>query len=241
MPSRITDIIYNNPKLGTQMKFKTETGNPDVIEKMLLSYKTIFNDHDIYEFGTYLGSSICGITSYLDHHNISIHSFVGFDSLEGLPEETMDKNNNPHWKKGEYSIKKIHNKDISVDEYKQYLVNNNRLPTSYLSKFVFFKGFYNKTLNESIIDQLKPPLLINIDCDIYTSTAQVLEFIFKNKMYVKNKTIIRYDDWANKNQEYQTGQSLAHKDMTEKYNVTCELLLKHSHNKNPEATWWLIK
>ena len=41
--------------------------------------------------------------------------------------------------------------------------------------------------------------------------------------------------------EYKTGQSLVHKEITTKYNINCRLLLKHSHNKNPEATWWLIE
>ena len=41
--------------------------------------------------------------------------------------------------------------------------------------------------------------------------------------------------------EYQTDQSKAHLEITKKYNIDCELLLKHSYNKEPEATWWLIK
>jgi hypothetical protein len=103
------------------------------------------------------------------------------------------------------------------------------------------KGFYENSLNQNILSKLKLPIFINIYCDIYTSTIQVLEFIFKNKLYINGKTIIRYDDWANNDMEYKTGQSLAHKEMTTKYNINCRLLLKHSRNKNPEATWWLIE
>ena len=91
------------------------------------------------------------------------------------------------------------------------------------------------------MSDIKLPLLINIDCDIYTSTLEVLGFIFKHKLYIKGKTIIRYDDWANNNNEYYTGQSKAHQEMIQKYNINIKLLLKHSHHKDPEATWWLIE
>lgn len=36
--------------------------------------------------------------------------------------------------------------------------------------------------------------------------------------------------------EYLTGQSKAHLEMIKKYNIDCELLLKHSYNNDPEST-----
>ena len=66
----------------------------------------------------------------------------------------------------------------------------------------------------NILKYLKPALFIDIDYDIYTSTIQVLEFIFKNKFYVNGKTIIRYDYWTNNNMEYQISLSKTHLEIT---------------------------
>jgi hypothetical protein len=235
----ITSIIYKN-KTGVNLDFLTESGDIFNVEN---HFKDLdFTNYDLYEFGTYLGQSICGIFEYIEFYNINFNNFVGFDSLEGLPLENLDSNNNIHWTKGKFSFNEyIKKNQITVNEYKSWLIENNRLPNKYSDKFRLIKGFYENTLNESNLNNLKPALFINIDCDIYTSTIQVLEFIFKNKLYVSGKTIIRYDDWSNNNMEYLTGQSKAHLEITKKYNIDCELLLKHSYNKDPEATWWLIK
>jgi hypothetical protein len=232
----ITNIIYNNKKC--KLEFNLSEGDINFIEN---HFKKInYEYYDIYEFGTYLGNSITGIFEYISNNDIIFNNFVGFDSLKGLPLEKIDKNNNKNWIKGKFSIEEKFKKDLSEKEYINYLINNDSLPLKYKDKFIMIKGFYEDTLNENILSKLKLPIFINIDCDIYTSTIQVLEFIFKNKLYINGKTIIRYDDWANNNMEYKTGQSLAHKEMTQKYNINCKLLLKHSRNKDPEATWWLI-
>jgi len=240
--SKITKIIYNNPLIrGLSMDFKTELGSEDMVEKLFLENKNIFKDYDIYEFGTYLGQSLCGILKYLDDNGFEYNRFVGFDSLLGLPKELEDKNNNKFWTEGTFSIKEHTKQDMDVINYKDFLNKTNRLPNKHINKFHMYKGFFSDSLKDNIVDELKLPLFINIDCDIYTSTNQVLDFIFRNKLYIPNKTIIRYDDWANNNNEFETGQSKSHKEMVEKYNIDMELLLKHSYNKDPEATWWLIK
>ena len=51
----------------------------------------------IYEFGTYLGQSITGIFEYITHNDVTFNNFVVFDSLQGLPFEKIDKNNNKNW------------------------------------------------------------------------------------------------------------------------------------------------
>jgi hypothetical protein len=241
----ITKIIYNNPKNipGLSMEFQTSFGSEKNVEDIFESYKDIFKDYDIYEFGTYLGQSLCGILTYIDDNNIEFNNFVGFDSFKGLPNEDFDNNNNPYWEKGRYSINEYVSKEYNVVDYKYFLYNTGRLPKKYFDKFKVVKGFYEKTLNDDLIkeENLKLPLFINIDCDLYTSTNQVLDFIFRNNLYIPNKTIIRYDDWANNKNEYFTGQSKSHIEMTKKYNINTKLLLKHSYYGDPECTWWLIE
>jgi hypothetical protein len=241
----ITKIIYNNPQKipGLSMDFQTSFGSEDSVESIFKSYKEIFKNYDIYEFGTYLGQSLCGILTYMDENKIEFNNFLGFDSFKGLPNEVLDKNNNPYWNEGRYSINKYVSKEYSVEDYKHFLNDTKRLPKKYFDKFKVVKGFYDETLKDSLIQEenLKLPLFINIDCDLYTSTNQVLDFIFRNNLFIPNKTIIRYDDWANDKNEYSTGQSKSHIEMTKKYNINTELLLKHSYYGDPECTWWIIK
>lgn len=236
----IQNILYKNNFVNLVFNNIDYINDNYDIDKIFIDNYS--SDYDIYQFGTFQGYTLSGLFKYIKENNLLFNNFIGFDSLQGLPVEKLDINNNVHWTYGKYSISNVLNKtDISVDEYKEYLFSTQKIPIEYENKIIIVKGFYEISLNDDIVKHLKPALFIDIDCDIYTSTIQVLDFIFKNKLYVNGKTIIRYDDWGNNNMEYQTGQSKAHLEITQKYNINCELLLKHSYNKDPEATWWLIK
>ena len=92
-------------------------------------------------------------------------------------------------------------KDLNVDDptIEEYLKYLNLPEIDNYKKFNMIKGFYEESLKDNrIIEEynFKKPIFINIDCDIYTSTLQVLDFIFRNKLYENGKTIIRYDDWG---------------------------------------------
>jgi hypothetical protein len=69
-------------------------------------------------------------------------------------------------------------KNINSEEYIDYLLNTNKLPNNYIDKFKFIQVFYENSLNDDLAKNLKPAIFIDIDCDIYTSTIQVLDFIF---------------------------------------------------------------
>lgn len=245
---KISQLIYNNPEKisGLNFTLTDEVGESNDVDNLLLSYRKTFPEYDIWEFGTFLGQSICGITTWLDKNDIKINRFIGFDSLKGLPLEENDPLNNPGWYESNFSIDKHTSGRITTSEqYKNFLIQTERLPVSYSNKFILIPGYFKDSLNDDIftINNLKLPLLINIDCDIYTSTIEVLDFIFRNNYYIKGKTIIRYDDWANNGFEFKTGNSRAHFEMTNKYGINCKLLLKHSFGeyKDPECTWFIIE
>ena len=64
---KFTDIIYNNSKCN--LKFNISEGNVDFIENHMMNID--WKDHDIYEFGTYLGQSITGIFEYITHNDVT--------------------------------------------------------------------------------------------------------------------------------------------------------------------------
>jgi Macrocin-O-methyltransferase (TylF) len=99
------------------------------------------------EFGVYQGAAIRYWSKLLKHPEARLQ---GFDSFEGLPE---------HWHaampKGFFDV-----------EGKVPVVDDTRVQ--------FFKGWFNETLPGHIF----PPhnqLIVNIDCDLYSSSAYVLD------------------------------------------------------------------
>jgi hypothetical protein len=180
-----------------------------------------YENYDIYEFGTYSGWSLKHIINILISNNCFINNINGFDSLEGLSEEINDKLNHKGWIKNKMSVK-----EHGIVDVKDYIKFINLQNCSNYKKFQFFKGYFNDSLHKSIIHKfnLRPALFINIDCDIYSATVEVLEFIFENKLYINGITMIRYDDWGcfyentkNYNGEFECGEGRAHKELINFY------------------------
>lgn len=108
-------------------------------------------------------------------------TFVAFDSFEGLPEmEEYEKN----------SIFQPGNLKTTVPQFEEILKKHG-IPKS---RYKIVKGFYNESLNTKLEAELNPQkaAVIYIDCDLYSSTVDVLKFI---KKFLQKGTIIVFDDW----------------------------------------------
>ena len=53
----------------------------------------------------------------------------------------------------------------------------------------------------------KPAFWVDLDVDLYISTVQVLDFMFKNHLIVPT-TLVSFDDWG-ATKEFEGGESLA--------------------------------
>jgi hypothetical protein len=186
----------------------------------------LFTEHittfgDIYEFGVYGGRSLEVLINNLCQHNIKYRKMFGFDSFEGLPKQHSSIKSHPDWKYGNFNATKLYNCS-KEDVKKQILYRTNNIP-------ILIEGFFKKTLNTNTIitHDLGPASYINIDVDLYTSTYQILDFVFYNKLY-HSGTIIRYDDWYSG--EY-AGEAKAHDQLTKKYNVQTKNVLGNDHIK----------
>lgn len=115
------------------------------------------------EFGVYNGQSI-NILSKLKPNKI----FHGFDTFTGLPEE---------WDMGHKKIKAGH---FYLDKMPNVEKN-----------VILHKGLFKNTIPEWQTKYKEKISFINIDCDLYSSTKTVLEYL--NQQIVKN-TLIRFDD-----------------------------------------------
>lgn len=174
----------------------------------------------LLEFGVLSGHSLSIFSHFYDQFEIE-KIFFGFDSFKGLPKEEIDENNPDYWGEGAF----IGSTAESV---------KNMLP------FVNIKdGWFEDTLNQQTLEEVKKTDIgiIHIDCDIYTSTIQVLEWIVNNNLLVDG-TLIVYDDWGghyDKNVgEFECGEGKAHREICEKYNlnfdfITCDVITDKFH------------
>lgn len=183
---------------------------------------------DVYQFGVYTGQSMVDIAKVYHAKDVQIRTMFGFDSFEGLPPETNEADQQECWKPGEFSSKKLLGVD-SVEECMSKIEKKFSIVRPKSMDLILVPGFYENTLNDDLIKKykLEPPSYIDIDVDLYTSAKEVLTFLFKNKLVDKG-TLIGYDDWGGVQgwENSAAGESRAHKEIQEEFNVDFELLAK---------------
>lgn len=132
-----------------------------------------------FEFGCHTGGTMCMAFDYFRH--LFDWNYVAFDSFKGLPEiEEIDQQE--IWKKGKLAT-------TESDFIK--IVTRHGIPRE---KLLIVKGFYEKSLSDDLRQQLQPAkaAVVYVDCDLYTSTVPVLEFV---RHFLQRGTIIVFDDW----------------------------------------------
>lgn len=114
-------------------------------------------------------------------HFLFDFTYVGFDSFEGLPEIT-DIDKQPIWEKG----KLAYAERLFIDTVLSHGIPRNRVMT--------IRGFYDTSLTLKLANSLLPKkaAVIYIDCDLYTSTVSVLNWI---PQFLQIGTVVVFDDW----------------------------------------------
>jgi O-methyltransferase len=143
-----------------------------------LSFNRI--DGDYVEFG-----SCGGKTFALAYHESRRHKhnakLWSFDSFQGLPASKGYKDNHPVWKEGTMSMPLQQFYNICAD---------NKIPRA---EYHVVPGFYDEVLPAmSSTDEPRNIALAYIDCDLYSSTKTVLEFLMPR---LKHGMIIAFDDY----------------------------------------------
>ena len=190
---------------------RTPRSELDNRKVLIENNKSFLDGKSLLEFGVYQGKSLSQFSELYDKFGLE-KVFFGFDSFEGLPKETLDENNPSYWDQGTFKG------GTSVGYVK------NKLPFANIKG-----GWFKDTLNDETLAEVKNHQvgIFHIDCDIYTSTIQVWEWIVSNNLLVDGAIII-YDDWGghycNGVGEYECGEGKAHKEICEKYNLNFEFI-----------------
>jgi predicted O-methyltransferase YrrM len=149
-------------------------------------------DGYIAEFGVFSGGSINFIANSLQENTI-----YGFDSFEGLQE------------------------DWSGYEHPKSTFDLNGILPVVLPNVKLIKGYFKNSLPEWIKDHKDPFSLLIIDCDLYSSTNDILNNINLNQL--KEGTIILFDEYFGypnwRNHEFKSWQ-----EFVKKHNIDYEYL-----------------
>ena len=127
--------------------------------------------------------------------------FWAFDSFAGLPEGESKKDDHPVWQKGALNT--------GIDEFHD-ICRGNGVPRE---AYTTVPGFYRETLdNAQEADQPRDIGLAYIDCDMYSSTISVLNYLLPR---LKHGMILAFDDYFCWSPTQVSGERLAAKEVFE--------------------------
>ncbi len=136
---------------------------------------------DYLEFGVFNGNSIGSMYLAKENTNTKSVRLFGFDAFEGLPVGSENEDGGV-WKRGFYSC--------SFEQMGKCLRERIVDP----DKITWVKGWYNETLTNELKEKYKIKKLgiVFIDCDTYSSSKTVLDFIAP---LITEPVILCFDDW----------------------------------------------
>lgn len=137
---------------------------------------------DYFEFGLWRGKTFGYAHRMKRRYGRHDVKLWGFDSFQGLP--ATEKHPDNIWYEGQFACTR--------PEFEKILLSRGIQP----SEYELIQGFYSDSLNEDAHRRLsgRKAAVIYIDCDLYDSTIQVLNFI---EPYIVNGSIICFDDFYN--------------------------------------------
>jgi hypothetical protein len=157
---------------------------------------------DYLEFGIYKGFSLWYAQAVALDANVRDMRFFGFDSFSGLP-PVVGKDKGGSFFEGDFAC--------SEETVRSFLDRNG---TDWKKTFLV-KGWFDQTLTPAARETygLRTCSVCLIDCDLYESTRDVLNFI---EPLLKDKTVLIFDDWSDFGNDPSKGEQKAFSEFLEK-------------------------
>ena len=194
-------------------------------------------DAAAYQFGVYSGNSMDELSVCLE---VAPHitTMLGFDVFSGMPDDTVDQIFQDTWLPGNFNA--IADFDgVSPREYANTL--EARLEYDFPNiNFHIYDGLVEDTL-EANKDRLPTAFYIDFDMDIYSPTRYAFDFLVSHNKIVEG-TLIGYDDWGGApHDNFQHGESRAHKEICDKYNIDAVKLAEQDNGWPHKHNVWRIE
>ena len=116
------------------------------------------------------------------------------DSFSGLPALTGSDTEHPRWSEGDFRM--------GQQEFRQALQAAGVPAADYTT----VPGLYRETLTPALAEQIGKAAVVYIDCDLYESTRDVLEWL---PACLQQGTIVCMDDWNSFSASNKHGERLA--------------------------------
>lgn len=179
---------------------------------------------DIYEFGVYTGGGMREWVKGFKQRGLSFGNMWGFDSFQGMPDSDLAKND-PHYKDDKsWQAGGLNTADqLKIYDFEKLKEHIIRAVGYSKGETILVRGFFNESLpslSSELKAQMKPALLIDIDCDIYAGTVEAMEFMIQSGLMVPG-SLVYYDDWVHGEDE---GEGKAHVEITAKYDIKWKVL-----------------
>lgn len=140
---------------------------------------------DYLEFGVFSGTSISCMYQVSQELGLKRMRLFGFDSFEGMPEIAATEDEGT-WIPGQFKFGIEFTKGILAARGIDW------------SRVFLIKGWFSDTLKPVFRaqQQIKKASILMVDCDLYSSTVDVLAFC---EPLIQDETIIFFDDWHSNN------------------------------------------
>jgi hypothetical protein len=175
------------------------------------------NTPGLYQFG--VPTEMAATIPILKTLGVEYSTYYGFDSFQGVPQEALRKSKVPPggvWSPGAFSeiyrqnpaFKTVREKRTGKQHYLPREGFSDAKPLSVAeaaeswrqqlhaseNKITLVPGFYNESLTSDLARDAPPALYVDINCDLYVSSLQALDWLFKHRI-ARQGTLISYDDW----------------------------------------------
>lgn len=196
----------------------------------------------LYEFGVYTGGGLRSWLRFMHKEGVQFSGPVwGFDSFEGMPHEdgrfkTAIRRRDRGWLEGGLNAAEqmgIANWETMCRTVISNIANGGEggrallLPMEQLH---MVRGFYNESLaggrKFAAQCRMMPALLVDLDCDLYTSSEQALRFVLEADILVPGSYIYMDDImpwvWRGKSSQPALEQKLAYDELTREFGLEWE-------------------
>jgi hypothetical protein len=182
---KVKDLIQRFVVFAKVGRFITIT--PHRLEMLQKAFQYVTNEKvpgEYFEFGVARGLTFSGAYHIARKYHAPTNEFYGFDSFEGFPElHEIDK---------KFIRFKTGDENWTQDTFSRTLQDAG-VPKEVVRVVPgWFKDSLTPTLQNSLREGRVKASIVWVDCDLYESTLQVLNFITP---LLQNGTVIIFDDW----------------------------------------------
>jgi len=177
LPKSVSPIVY---RMARSLLFRDNNKRLPTFVDAFIKLSKSTDEFDYLEFGVARGTSMIMAYHLSKKYGLNDGRFFAFDSFKGLPNSEKEV-----FTKGDMAYPQ--------DEFKLFCEKAG----VDVSKISIVPGYYENSLKDEVIEEYElgsRPCLVHIDCDLYTSTKEVLGFLDK---FIPEKSVIIFDDWFN--------------------------------------------